>query len=61
MFFDVLGVSWERLGSVLAASWGVRSSSRGRLGDVLGCLGPDLEASLRRLGSSRPIFDRFVG
>ena len=39
MFFDVLGVSGERLGSVLAASWGVRSSSRGRLGDVLGCLG----------------------
>ena len=48
---------WNRLGGVS----GGRGSSRGRLGDVLGCLRADLEVFLRRLAASRPIFDRFVG
>ena len=52
-----LGGSWERLGSLLGASWGVLAplggvsgASWGRLGGRLGGQNPPLGASWRRLG-----------
>ena len=66
--FHCFLMSWVSLGGVLAASWrrlGVVGAGLGGVSGtswaVFGCLGPDLGASLRRLGSSPPIFDRFVG
>ena len=60
-----LGGSWERLGSLLGASWGVLAPLGGRLGGVLGASWGVLGASWRVLGASWDVLERlgffFIG
>ena len=46
-----LGRPWERLGSVLGASWSVWGSSLGRVGAVLVAFKVVLDVKMKRLGS----------